>query len=268
MPLIHKIVGQRKPQPVIDKHPLIPDVGLVGVELELEGVPNPPRIKRWNPIRDGSLRNNGIEYVLAKPEGGKNLLNAIMNADRVLQRVDPECTFRCSTHVHIDARDLTEQQYQKMILAGVYFEDYLFSIMGGDVRAHNTYCPSSTFARGYLNNLSRLFRDDFAGFLRHTDWCKYTPMNLKTTMTLGSIEFRGSEAKFTSGVLLRLVCRYMHLKRIAMEHEGTHVEFIDFMFNSKPEDIFGNAAPAWVSMTDADKMNSKVKCLDLLFFRR
>jgi hypothetical protein len=55
--------------PVALGHQLLPNVGAVGLELELEGLTRWPDVSGWRKEEDGSLRD-GIEYVFDGPRGG------------------------------------------------------------------------------------------------------------------------------------------------------------------------------------------------------
>lgn len=234
MPTVASTFGMRASYPTIESHPLIVGTNLAGVEIELEnlGEVSHPRFQYWSSKEDGSLRNGGIEYVCSSPWGGRDLYNAAIEIDSFLFNNAPDETWRCSTHVHVDVRDMTEEEVKKMILAYLFYERPLFRCSGFH-RYRNNFCVALGFAQEYIDVLSDSWNKE--NFLSHVvvNWNKYTAMNLCPMTSFGSIEFRISEAKWRKGKLIRLVNRFLSLKEIAKNFEGTDEEFLE-MLNSTP----------------------------------
>lgn len=234
MPTVASTFGMRASYPTIESHPLIVGTNLAGVEIELEnlGEVSHPRFQYWSSKEDGSLRNGGIEYVCSSPWGGRDLYNAAIEIDSFLFNNTPDETWRCSTHVHVDVRDMTEEEVKKMILAYLFYERPLFRCSGFH-RYRNNFCVALGFAQEYIDILSDNWNKE--NFLSHivVNWNKYTAMNLCPMSSFGSIEFRISEAKWRKGRLIRLVNRFLSLKEVAKGFEGTDEEFLE-MLNSTP----------------------------------
>lgn len=242
---IADIVGNRTSYPTIQGHPLVVGKSLAGIEIELEGVESPSNsLRYWEAKSDGSLRDNGVEYVCSSPWGGLDLYNAIMEVDSELYSRSPKETWRCSTHVHVDVRDLTVKQLKRMILAYIFYERVLFRCSGFH-RYKNNFCVAVGYAQEMVNILSSNWEKDGSEFLNGvtSQWDKYTALNLLPMMSFGSVEFRISEAKWRKGKLVRLANRFLSLKEIAQKFEGTDEEFINFLLTQKVDDVIQKSLP-------------------------
>jgi hypothetical protein len=100
---------------------------LFGVELELENLSALPEIDAWNVKNDNSLRN-GYEFILRVPLGGDELKAAIERfySQKLRYTNGP----RTSTHIHVNATDMTVDQLRTMIILMYTIEDALFLAIG------------------------------------------------------------------------------------------------------------------------------------------
>lgn len=238
--------GMRVNYPSIEKHPLIVGTHLAGIEIELENITaETPSFRYWTAKGDGSLRNNGMEFVCSHPWGGTDLYNAAVEIDGFLFGNNPDTTWRCSTHVHIDVRDMTAAQVKKMILAYVFYERLLFKCSGWH-RYKNNFCAALGFAQGQLEDLGNWWAENDSTFLSNlaSRWDKYTAINFLPMGSFGSIEFRISEAKWHKGQLIRLANRFLSLKEVAIANTDLSEEdFLAFLASSDPKDIIRKGIP-------------------------
>lgn len=248
MSTIAQHLGLRADIQRVAEHPLVVGTGRVGVEIELENA-RPLRLTYWNSIRDGSLRNNGQEYVMRQPLGGVDLFEAAIEIDSALHNIHPDASWRCSTHVHVDVRDMTVPQFKKFLLLYILFEGVIFECSGIH-RYQNNFCPAYGFAQDMIVRLSRVWDHDDESFLsgintgrRSGSRDKYSSLNLLPIFTQGSAEFRGSEPKYTKGKLLRLCNRLLSLKKLAMDFEGTDQELITYCSSVHPSKILIKSMP-------------------------
>lgn len=242
---VAEVLGMSASYPTISGHPLVVGTGLAGIEIELEGVPNPSRrLRHWEAKSDGSLRNDGIEYVCSSPWGGLDLYNAIVEVDTELHSKRPNETWRCSTHVHIDVRDLTIPQLKRMILAYIFYERILFRCSGFH-RYKNNFCVAVGFAQEMANILSSNWEKDGRDFVTSvaSAWDKYTALNILPILTFGSLEFRISEAKWRKGKLVRLANRFLSLKEVAKSFDGSDSDFIEHLIGRPAEDVIQKGLP-------------------------
>ncbi len=116
----------------------------VGVELECEeGSLNidstPDGVYRYfSFVHDGSLDNSGVEAVSIAMNGDL-LFNKIQEATTYLHDCGFSVNKSCGLHIHIDSRDLSEQDLKKVYLLYSVFEDNLYSIVSPS-RRNNSYC--------------------------------------------------------------------------------------------------------------------------------
>lgn len=267
MSTVAQLLGHRASYPTIEKHPLIVGTHLAGVEIELEGIRGQrPRFNYWTAKGDGSLRNNGMEFVCSSPWGGRDLYNAAIEIDGWLFAAQPEDTWRCSTHVHVDVRDMTVPQVKRMILAYAMYERILFKCSGFH-RYKNNFCVALGFAQEQINNLSNAWSRDDASFLQTLlgTWDKYSAMNLLPMGNFGSIEFRISEAKWRKGRLIRLVNRFLSLKEIAMQpFEGSEADFVEMLLNTQINKVIKKGLPKVLPDSEQDIEFGYKICHDIL----
>lgn len=235
-------------------HPLIIGKGRVGIELELENImvlPSNSRVDGWQVTRDGSLRNNGVEYILRGAQGGSELYHSIINLENELSGHNFDPSLRCSTHIHLDVRLMTVVQFKKLLLAYIMYEP-LFFALSGDYRKTSNFCPCFAFAQNKLKQLANIWSDDSRDFLYQMSECserrtndKYSSLNLVPVVHQGSIEFRGSEPKPSAGQMIRLANRMLGLYDLVMESDESlnYVEFVEFLKSMELPEQLDNTLP-------------------------
>lgn len=154
-----------------------------GVELEIENVPgaNDMVVPGMEAKRDGSLRNNGMEFI-TKPMTYSNLaycLNTFFTKNKLS---DANYSERCSIHVHANVLDLEESQVQSIALLYQVVERVLFAWIGYE-REENIFCVP-----WHQTNLTYRTLGGKAEKLR--GWEKYTALNFLPMFTQGTLEFR------------------------------------------------------------------------------
>lgn len=244
---IGSIFGRRPDPATIEGHPMIVGTGRVGLEIELEGLRDSRgfRSPYWTVKGDGSLRNNGLEFVFSGPYGGVDLHNATVELDSFLFDKHPDGGRRCSTHAHLDVRNMTVKQLRLFILGYVVYEKFLFR-MSGIHRYNNNFCPAIGFAQHQLEVLGQAFsHTNDNDCINHIvgNWDKYSAMNFLPVAQFGSVEFRISEAKWRKGLLIRLCNRFLALQELSMNWTGTEREFVDYLATAEPRDIMGQGLP-------------------------
>lgn len=208
----------------------------IGIEIELErseqGSPW-PRIRGWDRTDDGSLRN-GTEYVLSGATKGAGLLDAINAASRTLSKIkELQISSRCSTHIHCDIRDLDDRSLDKFIDLLFFFEKDLVNTNKVYDRSKSNFCYTSELSK--LSDFLKLSSYELKHRARY--WPKYTAINLQPMSSLGTIEFRGSEALIRKGELLRAVNRILILKNLARTNTERW-DLLAWVANTHPREIF------------------------------
>jgi hypothetical protein len=169
----------------------------MGLELEVERYPHQSEADSdlelfWRRVRDGSLRNNGIEFVSRHPVSGKRLLEAINILCDHLRLMgvtnDANLSHRCSLHTHIDFIGRTVDEVLAFVCLFILLEPSLYTVSGKE-RYSNIYCPGFSQAAGALYQVGRAMETrELTGLI--TTWSKYSACNVIPLHAQGSIEIR------------------------------------------------------------------------------
>lgn len=151
---------------------------LIGIEVELEKLEVLDEIKGWNAVRDGSLKDNGMEFTLP-------VWNTYAEEylKELFGKVKAEANSRCSVHIHADVTTFTVYQMRALIALYIIFEKAFYRYSGN--RWDNIYCvPVRTWAVGMT--LKTLGLGDMALVFQ-----KYSGLNVfPDEGKLGTVEFR------------------------------------------------------------------------------
>lgn len=156
---------------------------LYGVELEIENVPNAGDmvVPGIDVVRDGSLRNNGMEFI-TKPMSFSNLAYCLGTFFTKNELTEANYSERCSIHVHANVQDLESSQVQTIALLYQVVERILFRWVGHD-REHNIFCVP-------LHQTNITYNTVGNGVESFRGWEKYTALNFIPIFQQGTIEFR------------------------------------------------------------------------------
>ena len=181
---IKKASGYRDNFTVVDK------AGLVGIEMEIENFSREVHSHPfWKTTTDGSLRNNGYEFV-SVPLPGAIVEFALWRLFETFREYEqfPEYSKRCSVHIHLNVRTLSVVQLQKLVILYLVFEKLLFNFVGNG-RDKNIHCvpllQSSILSRpSWGIDFEQFF------YVARSVWMKYSALNLLPLFSQGTIEFR------------------------------------------------------------------------------
>lgn len=156
---------------------------IAGVECEVEAVQNPVAMGIFSPVVDGSLRNKGIEFI-SIPSTKSDLVQGFkhLHANIKFYPGQEPFSIRTSTHVHVNCLSLTMPQARVMVLLYALFEECFFLMVKPD-RRDNIHCVPLT--ETYMPSLYKRPVDAMV-----KNWHKYTALNLKRMVDLGTMEFR------------------------------------------------------------------------------
>lgn len=163
--------------------------GMIGIEIEIENITNPvPLAAYWDHKADGSLRNNGAEFV-SVPLHIKQIQLALEHLfDALNASNNPDFSNRTSVHIHVNCRDLTQDQLYTFILLYAIFEKHFYQI-AGTRRMNSIFCVP-LFRTNQLHKIETVVYD------LNPDWHKYCGLNLlplyanSVTQGYGTSEFR------------------------------------------------------------------------------
>lgn len=176
--------------------PIIPTL-LTGLEIEAEHVEGDAWLANdfgWDTGGDGSLRDGGIEWRLARPSYGNDLSYAIEGLYGLVESGDLsfEATPRAGTHIHVN---LTDQKFGvvQAMTALMYCIDQLVFEWADDNRMWCSYCNSMntlppTALRALLASSVRYPQQSYVWPLGNGD--RYYGFNITSLFKYGSLEFR------------------------------------------------------------------------------
>lgn len=211
--------------------------GLIGIEIEVEGVslPNSDNIKnenffsKWLITQDGSLRGEAWEYVLREPLDYSNTVNAL----NLLEEQYVKCkstindSVRAGIHVHINVQDLTLKQLYTMFTVYYCLENILVDWCGKD-RVGNHFCLRACDAEYILFAIQRAFQQDGKAAELAGDNIRYASMNVASVLKYGSVEFRSLRSTRDWSRLLTWVKALTYIKEASklFEDPRSVIEYI------------------------------------------
>lgn len=224
---------------------------LMGIELEYEGVHNGrsdvPDL--WTAIEDGSLRNNGIEYVFSEPLYGTGIRDALDSMQEHVDNISPNVGSRTSVHVHLNVSDMDVDQLMTLIILYLIFEKAIVSYHGG-MREDNIFCVPYYKAPDALVNLIRLFQhpeetsSSDVNYLL-SSFAKYYGLNIGAVVQHGSLEFRHMAGCTDMAKVKEWVCIVQQLKLTALRTGSNYMELINNMSGNSSfitSEVFGDFA--------------------------
>lgn len=156
---------------------------LVGIEVEVEKVPEWKDTPIWHPKEDGSLRDNGVEYI-SKPIPLDIVRPALL--ELYGEVLPPSCAFskRTSIHVHVNVQDLNFLELKYLVYLYTIFENSLYRLVEEERRGSIFCIPLQE-----TQLISELFiNKDIQR--KKVYWQKYCGINLLPVFTMGTLEFR------------------------------------------------------------------------------
>jgi len=190
--------------------------GMVGIEIEVENITQQViPLTYWDAKSDGSLRNNGIELV-SVPLQIKQVQLALEHVFDVLnQNNKPDFSNRTSIHIHVNCRDLTQDQLYNFILLYAIFEKHFYNMVGNK-RLNSIFCVP-VFRTNQLKHLNTVV------YGLSPDWHKYCGLNLlplyqnSVTQGYGTIEFRHLHGTSDQQEILEWINDILCLRKFACE---------------------------------------------------
>lgn len=205
---------------------------LVGIEIEVENMHNsmPPFQAYWAAKADGSLRNAGIELV-SVPLQVKQIQLAMEHAWKCMYTNNkPDFSNRTSIHVHLNCRDMSQNQIYVMCLLYAIFEKHFYAF-AGQRRLNSIFCVPL-----YRTNILSSLKDVIYGLT--PTWHKYTGLNLLPLLDnhgqrgFGTIEFRHLYGTHELQKIYSWINQILCLRKAAMSMTVTEIETEIFQMNT------------------------------------
>jgi len=170
--------------------------GQVGIEVEAET--NRPMFNRdfaeiekhWKLEKDGSLKKNGVEFVLNKPIFFHQVSPYVgkLLSDIDDQGVKINKSIRAGVHIHLNMQTQTMEELFKLVLCYYIFEP-LLTRFSGDGREGNLFCLRAKDAAFQIQKIEDVFEDGVINNL-YTNELRYSSLNLQSLFKFGTVEFR------------------------------------------------------------------------------
>lgn len=220
----------------------------MGLEVEIEGYDIlQSYLGDWNIVRDGSLREEGAEFVLSSPLCGERLLTAISVLSEHLGERGYNTSHRCSVHCHIDFTKNTLEDVRKFFFLYALLEPSLYTVSDKE-RYSNIYCPGLSHATMQVVNAAGLLRNNAMLSQVGRYWNKYTGINLASLSRFGTIEIRTHSGTGEGDDLVRWV-RILNF----IKHAAVVMKEGDILAIRSPEELVANIFPpslADIMLTD------------------
>lgn len=193
----------------------------IGLEMEVENADNNmvTVYPAWTSRDDGSLRNNGTEYV-SVPIAGRRIHFAI---NQFYDNINSDCHFspRTSIHVHLNVLDLSIDQIAVLLLTYALFERQLYAFIGSDRDKSNFCVPmyesSYKTIKYFLNN-------NESWQAPQLERSRYMGLNVDAVRKFGSLEFRHLEGTKNKEKLVHWINLLFRLKIYARENTLEYVK--------------------------------------------
>jgi len=218
---------------IVPKNNMISD-SYVGIEVEVESLRDfQGDFVYWQDKEDGSLRDNGREFV-THPIPASHVPLALTELKCFLDVVNPKHSFstRTSVHVHLNVRDLSFKQLHVLSIVYMLFEKAFYKFAGRD-RNKNIFCVPHADSIDYYTVAKAMEMsskeddmsiDDLLTLRRMFDNCRrYVGFNVKCIPTYGTVEFRHLPGTMDIERITTWINLILSLKKYVMENSYEQV---------------------------------------------
>lgn len=249
-------------------HPALVSPDALGVELELEGftarsIEDAQRHLHplWTTTQDGSLRNGGVELITNGGLGGEQLHAAFERVSFLLERINYDASWRCSTHMHINMRDFTVNQVVRFMLVYAACEPVLFAHCGKFRYSSNFCVPIADSLPFHKKLISRLYDNAVATRAAAQHTVKYTAMNFqplfgdgRTRPALGTVEFRGGRPMTTTAEFVLQANLLLSIKQFVRESTDKEGDMLTRLNEGVLNTVYANGCAAELTV-DASELD-------------
>lgn len=245
MKTVYQLCRRQEPKPTEQRY---------GIEVEVEGVKGwgaELLLDFWKVTEDGSLRNNGVEFV-SRPVTLAESREAVRLLWTDFDRYRYASNARTGIHLHVDMLMRTVEELRRILVAYICLEPILMAYCGAD-REQNIYCVPFYRAPDDLEIIRRLLdnpRSNTLANLRRT--CKYSALYTEPLHRFGTIEFRGPPTWENPAKLLDLIATFDNLVDVACGYSSeadildkfddapleTALEFAPLLVKPEHEELF------------------------------
>lgn len=199
----------------------------VGIEIEFQNWNGINGTSYWNNHPDGSLRNNGQEFVTRGGLIGEEIEAALEEFANVAEEHSwEEGTPYAGIHIHVDCTDFDLEQGHLATFTSLYMlvEHALFAF-AGEWRRSCGFCEAFEDSDADFHHLSRALFDKEGSALRAVlqgdRLQKYSALNLLSLNKYGTVEFRALPTTFDIERIKDWINFILQLKKAAMAMDIT-----------------------------------------------
>lgn len=239
-------------------HPALVSADALGVELELEGFTARSTEEArshlhplWSTTQDGSLRNGGVELITNGGLGGEQLYAAFERVHALLERINYDASWRCSTHMHINMRDFTVNQVVRFMLVYAACEPVLFAHCGKFRFSSNFCVPIAESLPFHKKLISRLYDNVVKSRAAAQHTVKYTAMNFqplfgdgRSRPALGTVEFRGGRPMTTTTEFVLQANLLLSIKQFVRESKDSESDMLTRLNEGVMNTVYANGCAA------------------------
>jgi hypothetical protein len=224
---------------------------IVGIEVEIENIKISGAPLPWIVKEDGSLRNNGWEYV-TPPTLASNIPILLESLFKYLNQ-DIDFSERCSIHIHLNIRDMSPRDVYNLSLIYTTVEKLLFKFVGHE-RDQSIFCVPLAECVNLVEVFGRDNVESF-NFIR-LNWMKYCAINYGRMHDLGTIEFRHMHGTKSISKVYEWIMLILCMKNYAMRRptEVLFQEVSDLNTNSQYFGFLQRVFPGWFSVLDTNQL--------------
>lgn len=224
------------------------DYSEVGIEIEIENIKSGggqvSAYPVWTVKPDGSLRNNGVEFVTT-PIRGDRIWYAL---NWFFAHIDKGYSFspRTSIHVHMNVLNLTGPQIGLLTALYLTFERLLYNFVGGD-RDKNNFCVPFGETCSITFILERMLHE--GPFIENYDRWRYLGLNFDALRKFGTLEFRHLGGTDDKDKIVRWIQMLLRLKAYVIKNNvETGLKTIqnlntDSQYRAFHAEVWGDLAP-------------------------
>lgn len=190
--------------------------GDVGIEVEVEGQNLPRSISplpemSWETKEDGSLRN-GLEYITSGPIPYSVVPKAVTHLYTSMADSKLVLSTRCSTHVHVNLKDMNFGEICSFVILWGCFERVLTEWCN-PTRVNNHFCVALVDSKRLIRDWTSFFLEGLVNFQNDRRYASLNPMSMDR---FGSLEIRTMEGCATPERLIKWVDIVMALKNFSV----------------------------------------------------
>lgn len=187
--------------------------------------------KYYSPHNDGSLRNNGMEFVFNGPKTGTGILTALDLMEEISRKYNFQASYRTSLHLHLDMQDTSiPDDIDTFNILYCIFERFFYKFVGKN-RDTSNYCVPWYMHPQHFQVYKKAIRgygssNDLAAVFKNNKSFKYSGLNMFSLGDFGTVEGRQAPVDMQKAKIIIWTNVFMRLKKWVLEHRHVQGEAV------------------------------------------